>query len=1057
MKKLFSLILCLCLILGVFAGLSVQTSAATSGYQGSYSLTIGSQKTIYANTSGIDVQSCLWDLEDSGMYKYVQLYANGTSCGVEAIKYYDYSITLSCTIYYWRETYVYGSSTPIRSLTSIIQTFQLTINEPPKVTVTFNANGGTSFKDSVSVYKGSSVGDLPTASRDGYDFNGWYTSSSGGSAVSSSTTVDSNTTFYAHWTKIVYYTVKFNPNGGSVSKTSVSVKGGSSIGSMPTPTRDGYTFDGWFTQASGGAQKTSSSTVNSDMTLYAHWTPNIVITYNANGGSVSPSSVTIKQGGSISSLPTPTRTDYFFDGWYTAASGGNNVTTSTTFSAKTTIYAHWIAGIKITFNPNGGSVSPKSAVIKPGSSVGALPEPTRSGCYFTGWYTAASGGNNVTTSTTFSAAATIYAHWEEGVKITLNPNGGSVTPGYIFAKTNAAIGELPEPVRSGYSFDGWYTTADGNVVVTASSSFSESSVIYAHWLANVKVTYNANGGTVTPEIKTLKKGDRIGALPTPSRDGYYFDGWYSTPTGDVKINDYDIVSKNITIYAHWIKGITISFDPAGGKINQGDESRIIKPGTAVGNLPSVSRSGYTFLRWCDENRITVSSSTVFSKNTEVYAVWKTTQGGFTYDFYPDGTARVYSYSGSDKFIAVPEQVDGYKITEITDSVFKNNKSIQEVFIPEGVVTIGISAFSGCTALTKVTMADSITKIGASAFLNCSALSKCNIPAGLKRLESSAFSGCSALMRVTFPEGVEYVGTQAMSGTRWLSEQPNGTVYIGKALYLCKGTGPASVEVKDGTIMITENAFKQNSSLKSVTFPETLKLIDYGAFCDCSGLTFVSIPDSVTEIGKYSFANCRNLQSVKLPKDIEEIKDSAFYSSGLTSLNLPSKLKTISTSAFEGCNLTDVTIPDSVTVIGSYAFYGNKNMKSITVPDRVETIGSYAMGYETTTKKLSGFTVYGYDDTYAQDYADAKYLTFVSLGEKPVRPCAGDVNGDKIVNNRDAMILDRYIAGWAGYGDRITDMGTADLNRDGVVNNRDAMMLDRYIAGWEGFGQYIVSV
>ena len=70
---------------------------------------------------------------------------------------------------------------------------------------------------------------------------------------------------------------------------------------------------------------------------------------------------------------------------------------------------------------------------------------------------------------------------------------------------------------------------------------------------------------------------------------------------------------------------------------------------------------------------------------------------------------------------------------------------------------------------------------------------------------------------------------------------------------------------------------------------------------------------------------------------------------------------------------------------------------------------------------------------------------------------GDVNSDGEVNNRDAMILDRYVAGWEGYADRIANPDSADLNRDSNINNRDAMILDRVVAGWEGYyDTYIIK-
>ena len=66
-------------------------------------------------------------------------------------------------------------------------------------------------------------------------------------------------------------------------------------------------------------------------------------------------------------------------------------------------------------------------------------------------------------------------------------------------------------------------------------------------------------------------------------------------------------------------------------------------------------------------------------------------------------------------------------------------------------------------------------------------------------------------------------------------------------------------------------------------------------------------------------------------------------------------------------------------------------------------------------------------------------------------------GDASVNNRDAMILDRYVAGWDGYNAKIVNRDAADLNRDASVNNRDAMILDRYVAGWPEYDKYFITI
>lgn len=147
---------------------------------------------------------------------------------------------------------------------------------------------------------------------------------------------------------VVYASVSFNANGGSVSMANKKVLCGNTYGSLPTPTRTGYSFDGWFTSASGGSRVAESTNVTStsDHTLYAHWSEKTVtLYYNANGGSVSPTSKSVTYNHSYGSLATPSRTGYSFTGWYTAASGGSVVSSSTTVTSTGdhTIYAHWSA------------------------------------------------------------------------------------------------------------------------------------------------------------------------------------------------------------------------------------------------------------------------------------------------------------------------------------------------------------------------------------------------------------------------------------------------------------------------------------------------------------------------------------------------------------------------------------------------------------------------------------------------------------------------------------------------------------------------------------------
>jgi uncharacterized protein (TIGR02145 family)/uncharacterized repeat protein (TIGR02543 family) len=143
------------------------------------------------------------------------------------------------------------------------------------------------------------------------------------------------------------YTITFNANGGTVSPASGTTgTNGKLTITLPKPTKSGYTFDGWFTAATGGSAVTAGTVFNSNATIYARWTESTpaeqyTITFNANGGTVSPTSGTTGADGELVSLPTPTKSGYTFDGWFTAATGGKEVRRYTVFNSNDTIYARW--------------------------------------------------------------------------------------------------------------------------------------------------------------------------------------------------------------------------------------------------------------------------------------------------------------------------------------------------------------------------------------------------------------------------------------------------------------------------------------------------------------------------------------------------------------------------------------------------------------------------------------------------------------------------------------------------------------------------------------------
>lgn len=151
-------------------------------------------------------------------------------------------------------------------------------------------------------------------------------------------------------TSTTTYTVTFNTNGGSTIE-SQTIKSGKTINYVE-PTKSGYIFSGWYTDTKFENAFDSLAKITDNLTLYAKWTEEITISFNSNNGS-SVNDIKIAKGGSLDTLPTPTKDNYKFEGWYLDSGFNTKVTTSTTFSSSQTLYANWTEktnNIVLTFN-----------------------------------------------------------------------------------------------------------------------------------------------------------------------------------------------------------------------------------------------------------------------------------------------------------------------------------------------------------------------------------------------------------------------------------------------------------------------------------------------------------------------------------------------------------------------------------------------------------------------------------------------------------------------------------------------------------------------------------
>ena len=272
-------------------------------------------------------------------------------------------------------------------------------------TVTFNSNGGSAVA-SQTVASGGKATKPTNPTRTGYTFAGWLLNAK---TYNFNSAVTKDITLYAKWTRNTY-TVTFDSNGGS-SVASTIKEHGATIGTLPTPTRTGYTLTGWYTAKTGGNKISNSTIITKNITYYAHWTKKkYTVTFDANVGS-SVASMTREHGATIGTLPTSTRTGYTLVGWYTAKTGGDKISSSTTVTADVTYYAHWTKNnYTVTFNSNGGSAI-ASQTVAYGNKATKPTNPTREGYAFEGWYSNSGLTSKFNFNTTITKNTTIYAKW----------------------------------------------------------------------------------------------------------------------------------------------------------------------------------------------------------------------------------------------------------------------------------------------------------------------------------------------------------------------------------------------------------------------------------------------------------------------------------------------------------------------------------------------------------------------------------------------------------------------------------------------------------------------
>ena len=334
------------------------------------------------------------------------------------------------------------------------------------------------------------------------------------------------------------FTVTLDARGGKCGTEGFTAEVGKPLGTLPVPTRNGYSFDGWYDE---GDSPVNEDTVVNDsigsLTLHAKWYS--VITFNANGGSCNTASMNVYEGQAIGTLPAASRENYTFNGWYTAASGGVKAEATTEFDGATTLYAQWTRKTcTITYNANGGVCTTGSRTLNCGDAIGTLPVPTRDYYTFSGWYTAASGGTKITTTATFTSSATLYAQW------TANAYSGWVTESSVPSNARIVDSKTQYQYRdTTYTtvYSDWSGWSDWTITRESTSDLKkeESATVYGwYWFQcpNCGRHWHVYSGLAIDCSKTWGPGDGCGGDNIQSTDHHIV--WSTTPWSSGTSNWY---------------------------------------------------------------------------------------------------------------------------------------------------------------------------------------------------------------------------------------------------------------------------------------------------------------------------------------------------------------------------------------------------------------------------------------------------------------------------------------------------------------------------------------
>ncbi len=918
------------------------------------------------------------------------------------------------------------------------------------------------------VYKGAAISDRYDQTPNSTEFSLYH------SAATAVSKQDMGNAYRLQPIMSKAYNYDYNYSGGGTSTVvnDVNFADGSDYYTLDTsanrdmfahnPTRDGYTFTGWYTSPDGGSRVSEYSTDN-QATLYAHWTANNYNLSTINGSGInSVSGSGSYQHGTSVTVSASVSAGHHFTGWSGTYSSGANPYTFTMPIGNVTLTANAAPNThSLTFVVDGKVVSSNGSVPYGAKVSDYAPSvPGKTGYAFSGWGNMPSSMPDYDVTVTGTYQANSYT-------ITFISDGSAVKSASI--KYGDGISPVvPSVTKPGYAFDGWYDAAVGGSPASLSGTYQKAgdTTVYAHWTPLFQ--YDASSGTFyihsqDPSVigqwkddgtvlgaRKVVLGRNISSLADIPLDKFANMEEIAADSGNGTF-----AAEEGMLYSHDRKELV--FCPARHADNPKISGNCVTVGTgAFAGTGTVSKVTLPYgVRTLEKDAFNTSS------------VKEIAMKAFQMDIAEDAvnaSTTLKVFQGSAGETHAKERNINYTLYTVIGDGFFEGADMESFDVPGNITAIGNEAFRSCTKLRQISIPTSVKSIGSHAFAGDALVEELDL-SGVEAIGENAFSGMAGLKEAALSEDVKEMGAGAFRGCTSLNQ-----IFIDNVSCQIDGDGntvPSSVTVRcyagstaeayaagNGNPIILMAGFEKDGvtdyaggdhAAQVVGFlaGDGLKSIGDHALAGAQ-MKEVVLPSGLEAVGAGAFAGCGELERADLSESsVKEIPEDAFH--GCTKLKevLLGNCGKIGKSAFEGCtSLGEAALPDSVSQIGEDAFKDCSGLEKVSIENQNCSIFD-SEGTIPPQAKIEGYansTANVYGEKFKRDFAskgNAYIVSFDTQGGAGGTEKAYAVNGKAMPE-----ILVPEKGGWmfGGYFTSADGGGTCYYDGDGA-SVRDWDMTD----------------